>query len=315
MHTFGVLFITLIIGFSLIIPTKVQAQQTRLNIMSGWFLSVGLGAVNIETEAMTQEKINAYDEAPEKESALLIWPMLNLTYIDDNGGQWFLGTIDETIGIERRQPTPLGLFTVSYGVGYYDILRLEIKGQEYENPYELGVNRDTTTTNIIKKKLSYSFGRGINFTFNYHQDEIFYEDDKTSEISNDLGRDAQIDIMSVHLRLFFLSIGREEQTQLASGKADSYDGIFNVYSIFIPLFSSNILLEAYSKSGTNKYEKEHPVFSKTREDKITKKQLQLNLTFNTWTVFLLYYDDHIDSNIDFFDEKETMQGIGASYLF
>jgi hypothetical protein len=193
----------LIVTASLFIsPVLIQAQQSQRRSPSGWFFSVGLGLVQIETEAMTQEKLQSYDDEPEKETAVLLWPMLGLSYLDEGGGQWFFGTLDETLGFERRQPTPIGWFTISYGVGYFDILKLEIKGQEYENPYELGSKRETTTTNIIKKKLSYSVGRGINLTLNYHQDQIFYGEDKTTEISDDLGRNALIETVSGHLRLW-----------------------------------------------------------------------------------------------------------------
>ena len=32
-------------------------------------------------------------------------------------------------------------------------------------------------------------------------------------------------------------------------------------------------------------------------------------------IFLLYYEERVDSNIDFFDEITLMQGVGVSYLF
>jgi hypothetical protein len=306
----------LIVTASLFIsPVLIQAQQSQRNSPSGWFFSVGLGLVQIETEAMTQEKLQSYEDEPEKETALLLWPMLGLTYLDEGGGQWFFGTLDETLGFERRQPTPIGWFTISYGIGYFDILKLEIEGQEYENPYELGSRRETTTTNIIKKKLSYSVGRGINLTFNYHQDQIFYGEDKTTEISDDLGRNALIETVSGHLRLWFLSLGQERKVQLAEGKADSFNAVYDVFSVRLPIFKSNLSVEAYSKSGTDTYGNEHPVFSKTREDSISKRQIQLNFDFVTWNVFLIHYEEQVESNIDFFNEKKIMQGFGVSFLF
>jgi hypothetical protein len=308
----GLLFI---IGYLLMYPSSVCSQQFQKRSLSGWFFSLGLGAVQIETEAMSQDTLQSYDDEVEKESSIVLWPMFSLTYLDEDGGEWFFGTQNETLGFERRQPTPIGLFTISYGVGYFNILKLEIDGQEYKNPYELGSKREITTTNIIKKKLSYSVGRGINLTFNYYQDQIFYVDDKTDKISDDLGRDAIIETVSGHLRFWLLSIGQERKNQLAKGKADSYSGVYNVYSILLPVFRSNLSLEAYSKNGKNIYEKEHPVFNQTREDLISKKQIQLNFDFNIWNIFLLYYEERVDSNIDFFDEITLMQGVGVSYLF
>ena len=85
-----------------ILPVLIQAQQFQRRPPSGWFFSVGLGVVQIETEAMTQEKLQSYDDEPEKESAVLLWPMLGLSYLDEGGGQWFIGTLDETLGFESE---------------------------------------------------------------------------------------------------------------------------------------------------------------------------------------------------------------------
>ena len=304
-----------IVGSLFLYSSFTYAQQFQKRSLSGWFLIVGLGAVQIETEAMTQETLQSYDEDPVKETATVLWPLLSLTYLDEGGGQWFVGTQNETLGFERQQPTPIGLFTISYGVGYFDILKLEINGQQYKNPYELGSKREITTRSIIKKKLAYSVGESINLTFNYHQDQVFYVDDKTDEISDDLGRDALIETVSGHFRFWRISVGQERKNQLAEGKADSYSGVFSVYSLLLPVFRSNLSLEAYSKNGKNIYETEHPVFNQTREDSISKNQIQLNFDFITWNVFLLYYEERVDSNIDFFDETTLMQGVGVSYLF
>jgi hypothetical protein len=103
--------------------------------------------------------------------------------------------------------------------------------------------------------------------------------------------------------------------QSAKGKADSFNAVYNVFSVGLPVFKSNMSVEAYSKSGTDTFGKEHPVFSKIREDSISKWQIQLNFDFVTWNVFLIHYKEQVESNIDFFSENKIMQGIGVSYIF
>ena len=162
-----------------LLPPLTRGQPAQENKPVGWSVFVGLGLARIEREALTQETIQSYAEEPEFESLLVYWPTFSLLYTDGKKGDWSIGNQNEIVGLQWRQPTPIGVFEISYGLDYFYLLIEEYQSREFKNPYLLHSERETTGVNKTRTSFSYTAGREVVAILKYGVDEIQYEDDET----------------------------------------------------------------------------------------------------------------------------------------
>ena len=298
-----------------ILPPVLLGQEQQKEERSKWFYFLGMGVARVESEAVTQETIQSYDDDPEFLSELVYWPTFGLVYLSRRKAQWLFGMRDGIVGFEVRQATPVGLFAVSAGFDYLSTLIAGQGDREFKNPYALGAKRETTDTNILRSGVSYSVGERLALSLAYYRDRIDYADDETEEIDEALGRSATIETVAASLRYVYFAFGQERREQTAEGRADSFKAVYGTVSILLPptLRASTFALSY--KGGKDKYAETHPVFAKTREDDVSAGLLRIDWQSRAWRVLLFYRREVLDSNIDFFDKKQKVLGMEIGYSF
>jgi hypothetical protein len=260
------------------------------------------------------------DLAGEADPFTLILPLLlfDLNYRFDGERQLYL-------------KTPLGGKGRGLSLGYEQALprgRLEISAtwqpllEVWKNPYLTGESREPTDVfeGGLAFELSEIMGSGLLLRYGFDYTDV--TNDEIGKQIDDLKRDG-----GTHQAAFgyawTLGRGKAITTQLEytkavlDGQSNSYDGLGTRVSYRV--VSRRYLFNAFASGYLNHYEKEHPLFSTTRDEVGVSL-----LAVLTWFAPFDWQQTFVsvgagyslnDADIDYFDSRTRITFLGFGYRF
>ena len=197
-----------------------------------------------------------------------------------------------------------------------------IMGKVWKDPYITDVNRDDTDVNDIGFTIDYDCIMDTGLNVYYRYDQVDVDQDVIGKRFNDLKRNGIIHCTGIGYRLNFdkaniITSSFEYSKADMDGESNSYNG----YKIKIGYkrMKKDYILNAFVSADKKDYDKMHPIFNKTRDEK----------GYSTIAIFTLLnpfgYDkfftnfiagcSYSNSNIDFFDKRTYISGITIGYNF
>ena len=308
-------FVLLQFIFFCLQPIQALGQGFGPEPQPGWHSSIGLGLGSMEQTKMSQKTIDAYDEDPQKKAKIVPIPHFHLYHIDDDRkSNWSFNTKRGSLFLERNQDLGIGMFSLKAGTSFPD-LGFEMDRGIYENPYLLNEEREPTTMSKLTYSASFSSGKRLGFALGFQSDKVSFENDTTPEINSDLGRNGTKSTSTIGFNFYFLRYRYKQIKMDAEGKADSNNGMNQQLSLNFPLFTRGLMLITNFTKGEAIFDKEHPIFEKTREDNHSSQMAQLRWNSESYTFYVMYMSVKKNSNIDFFDEQLTLKSIGMNWKF
>lgn len=282
----------------------------------GWQTNVELGLIYFDSTGQNQDQIDSYDEDPERTTRLLPWPSIQVRYNDTNDtGNWFFGNRRGSMTVGRMQNTPVGRFSLDFGVNLFTLFDIDLPGRDFENPYQLGETREKTSRDQSSQSFQYAIGRQVGLSLSYRRDNWKLENDKTTELDPALGRNGYKDTSSSVLKVWFLQGGYDQITAKTEGEADSYSGHQQFIGVGIPLFIKGLIMNLRSGNGELEYDAVHPLFNKTRKDETSSSNLIVMWKKDDFGVRFMLTNAVSDSNIDFFDTNTLFTSFGFNWDF
>lgn len=214
---------------------------------------------------------------------------------------------------------------MSKGIGKYGMVSGSVNyasARVYRNPYQTGVDRDGTDM------VSWKLGAGWNnimclpISLNYSFRSVDVKQDRAGDLYDDLKRDGNdhgvelSGMVPLHQSVILLpTFGytlRNREGAAESGNRYSAEGSLMV------IFGSFQSMSGVGY-GVTRFDEDHPVFSKAREDKeLNLMQMftyQGLLGVEELSLFVMAAYACNDSNIDFYDTEQLIVGSGLGYSF
>lgn len=287
-------------------------------------LTVDLGVLMMHSTSTLdtngEEKIS--DNTEEGDSPRSVWtlPLFDLRYsFPETRTQLFLGTPIEGSNIALSlgviQPVPkLGIVTLSVAPSFGMTL--------WENPYQEDVNREKTpvkmmTTNLKLDKIGFT-----PFSFYYAHRSVDVENDVIGEINSDLKRDGELHYLELTCdigltKTSLVTPGLTHERGVYEGKSNSY--INSGVKVSYKQQGQRLMFMIETSADRSRFQKEHPVYQKTREDNRANlfALLRINRLFNVEALHanLIGGGGNVDSSIDFFDSTDTYLATTIGYSF
>jgi hypothetical protein len=194
--------------------------------------------------------------------------------------------------------------------------------EAWKDPYIPEVYRDDTDVKDIGFTIDYNriFDTGLNLCYRYNLVDV--DEDVIGTRFNDLKRDGIIHTTGIgyEVRLDRSNIiipGFDYSKADMDGESSSYNG----YKIKLSYkrMKKDYILNAFISASRNDYEKTHPIFNKTRDEKAYSATVIFTILNpfgyeKFFTNFIVGYG-YSDSNIDFFDKRTYISGITTGYNF
>lgn len=291
--------------------------------------TIGAGAIIIDSGNNlnpngSKRRLESLDEAAERETTAIaiILPRLTWNVAGQDGLKVYFLTdppIDEVGGFALN----LGASYRVEGVGVIDGAAFFTPFVEaWQDPYLVGVDRQETDTTKYGMKIGLNriAGSGFRVNFVYLNDDV--DTDIIGTMMPDLARDGAVYSLNMNYSLYPAK-GLEIRPRVSFRKGE-YDGEANSFSKYkfeleARYMTGSLMVTPrvhYSYSG---YDKEHPVFKKTRDNNSYGISLAANymapFNLQDWSVMALLSLSKGDSNIDFYDTEAITFGCLVNYHF
>jgi len=318
-----------------LLATPCFAQLSEQAGLSGE-VSINAGYFSSESQFNTdgdQKTIQTLGAPSESDSKALILPLGNIAYTfgSNLNQQFYLGTAREDIAVG----------TLAFELGYkYQLpsgmvidasfLPTVMSGETWQDPYQLGTERQTTdeSGNAYRLKLENLAGTKFAVDVAYATKEI---DQEKSGVQAGL-TPSQLNTLDRNADTFYLKTdykyGIDMTSMLvprlsyihssAEGDAHSFTGYGVELSYFKAIQQHQFALTAsYLKRD---YDSGNLVFNgMTRDDAeynlFAAYEHAHFLGWQNWSLISFLGYGHSDSNIDFYDEKEYLMSMGMNYHF
>lgn len=317
--------ISTILGLGILATSSLAIAQDSLAI-SGT-MSVGAvfidSANNLNPES-SEKKLTSLNSAPKRKSSTVPAVLIDAV--------WDLGEEGGAIVYFSTEPPidEVGGLTIDFGTSYeipnigilYGEFFASPFSEAWEDPYLVGVDRKKTDTSKYGLQLGLNrvLGTGLRMNFTYLKDEV--DNDVRGKIMPVLARDGAV--YAFNLNYSFYPTENLEIRPRASLRIGDYDGDANSFTKYKFTLESHYTIEKLTISPSvyyshSDYDKENPLFSKTRDN--TGYGAELMLTYmapfnlDNWSATTLVSMSKGDSNIKYYDtESFTVAGF-VSYHF
>lgn len=302
-------------------PFEEQGFSGQISLLAGF----GGSESNFNTDNATKTESDL-NTSGKSESDFMMAPLGQLNYTFGNQ-KVFMGT--------SRSDIVEGVFAFEFGYAFavgqesalsFSFLPTIVEGETWQDPYLLNTARKKTDVSGNAYRVQYEniLNTGVDADFAYFDKDI--EDElsgSTLSSSKELLKRSGTGYyfsMSTGIPISqstFIMPSIEYQQFDADGKAMSYDKYGLGLTLMHMIGHHRISLNGdYSKAD---YDAENPMFNKTQEDSSYGVNLAYEYSnFMGWNNVgfnVLAGYGTTDSNIDFYDEKDYMLGLGVSYLF
>lgn len=311
--------INIVIGFGFLVTSGVAAAQDPLSI-SG---TMSVGAVFIDSgnnlnPESSEKKLNNLNSAPKRKTATVPAVLIDAV--------WDIGEEGGTVVYFSTEPPidEVGGFTIDFGTSYeiqnVGILYGEVFAspfsEAWEDPYLVGADRKKTDTSKYGFQIGLNrlLGTGLRMNFTYLKDEV--DNDVRGKLMPVLARDGSV--YAFNLNYSFYPAEDLEIRPRASIRMGDYDGDANSFTKYKFSLESHYTIEKLTISPSvyyshSDYDKENPLFKKTRDNTGYGAELMLNymapFNFDNWSATTLVSMSKGDSNIKYYDtESFTVAG-------
>lgn len=283
---------------------------------------------NLSTENKT--KSGTLNSEAESDSKFVIAPLgqLRYTFGDQNDQQLFVGTARSDI-IEGVMALEIGYAFEfdSQSVISVSTLPTVISGEVFEDPYLVDTKRKTTdlTGNTYRIQYDNIIGSGLNAELAYYTLDVDKENSAgtlSASAQNAMERDGSGLYTSINMRLpiartAFIKPSISYHNFDADGNAVSFDQ-YGLSMTYIRLVD-NHTFALRGEYSSKKFDASNPVFNKTQKDDNFGVNFSYEYTdipgWENWGVNALLGYNKTSSNITFYDKRDYIAGIGATYIF
>jgi hypothetical protein len=300
------------------------AQEGDRHEENGFSARIEAGAiwVNITDQLFVDEKNEKTDNLnDEADSFSIISPtlMFDLRYhFRNTDTEFYLAMPFEDLDM---------MLTFGMAQTFIDKSKLDISiftgdGEVWKDPYISQANRDDTEMNDIGFTIDYDCIMDTGFNLYYKYNQVDVDQDVIGTMFNDLKRDGIIHTTGLGYMIDLdksniIIPGFEYSKADMDGESNSYNG----YKIKIGYkrMEKDYILSTFVSADKKSYDKTHPIFNKTRDEKGYSAIGIFTLLNpfgydNFFTSFIVGYG-YSDSNIDFFDKRTYVSGITIGYNF
>ena len=301
------------------------AQEGDRHKDDGFSARIEAGALGINTTDQLfvddkNEKTDNLNDEADSFNITLPAVMFDLRYkFRDTDTEVYLGTPLKESGIALT----LGLKQTFIDKSKLDMsVFSKIMAEVWKNPYIAGVARDETNVEDVGFTIDYDriLDTGLNLYYRYNLVDV--DEDVIGTMFNDLKRDGITHSTGIGYRVNLdksniITPSFEYSKADMDGESNSYNG----YKIKIGYkrMKKDYILNTFVSAVKKDYDKTHPLFSETRDEKgysaIAIFTLLNPLGYDKFfTNFIAGYG-YSDSNIDFFDKRTYISGITIGYNF
>lgn len=320
-RTMFILCFTLLTFISL----TALAQDGNIPKKNGFSARIEAGGIWINTTDQLfvhdkNEKTDNLNDEADSFSITLPLVMFDLRYrFQDSDTQIYFGTPLKDSGIALT----LGLTQTFTDKSKLDVsIFSEIMGEVWKNPYIAGVDRDETDVEDVGFAIDYDriLDTGLNLYYRYNLVDV--DKDVIGTMFRNLKRDGVIHTTGLGYMIVLdksniIIPGVEYSKGNMDGESNSYSG----YRIKLGYkrMKKDYILNAFVSTYKNDYDRRHPIFNKTRDEKGYSAIAILTLLnpFGYEKFFTNFFvgQSYSDSNIDFFDKRTHAGGITMGYNF
>ncbi|MDY6792215.1 MAG: DUF2860 family protein [Thermodesulfobacteriota bacterium] len=315
------------LGLILLIFMSITAlaQEGDRHKEDGFSARIEAGAIWINTtdqlfvDDKNEKTDNLNDEADSFNIALPAL-MFDLRYkFRDADTEVYLGTPLK----ESRTALTLGLTQTFIDKSKLDVSVFAVNMAEvWENPYVAGVDRDETDVEDVGFTIDYDriLDTGLNLYYRYNSVDV--DVDVIGSLFNNLKRDGVIHTTGLGYMIDLeksniIIPGFEYSKADMDGESNSYNG----YRIKLGYkrMNKDYIVNAFVSADKKEYDKTHPIFNKTRDEKgysaMAIFTLLNPLGYDKFFTNFIAGCGYSDSNIDFFDKRTYVSGVTIGYNF
>ena len=306
-------------------PITASAQEGDRHKEDGFSARIEAGAIWINTtdqlfvDDKNEKTDNLNDEADSFNIALPA-VMFDLRYkFRDANTEVYLGTPLK----ESRTALTLGLTQTFIDKSKLDVSIFGVNMAEvWKNPYIAGVDRDETNVADVGFTIDYNRILDTGLNLYYRCNLVDVDEDVIGTMYNNLKRDGVIHSTGIGYRINLekgniITPGFEYSKADMDGESNSYNG----YKIKLGYkrMKKDYIVNAFVSADKKEYDKTHPIFNKTRDEKGYSVMAIFTLLNplgyeKFFTNFVVGYGCS-DSNIDFFDKRTYVSGVTIGYNF
>jgi hypothetical protein len=261
------------------------------------------------------KRIDRQGSPAESESEIILMPFFELNYDFESGSNVYLGIPFEdeprpTIGYKQRLQN-IGSFDISAFYG--------LPEKVWEDPYLTNIDRQKTDKTSYGGKIEHE---NEFITVGYELELIDIEKDNSGQRIEDLKRDGRVHRLGVEAEIhighkIMLESGIDYARAEFDGRSNRYNGYQGGLSV--AKMWDSFMLHLSVEGGLNAFDASHPIFDKTREDKVYEA-----IGFLSWLNPLGYQNFYLnvgggyeknDSNIAFYDSEASFMFMTVGYQF
>lgn len=280
----------------------------------------GIQAINKADSlwAYGKKNIEGIYKKPQSKTMLFPFPLFDARYINKRlNTEYYISTLTEEPG------------SLSLGIekDFDDISSIDIYGfyslmsKEWKNPYLL--QRESTNANEYGAKITYENILRTPIILSYRVAFTDISKDEIGDIYSDLKRNGSSHTVSLGYQQMFskefgITPGLSYEKGLFKGKSNGYDS----YELFLGCnYKDEVLyLNARLSAKTEQFDKVHPIFQKTRDEKTyefsTTATISLKpIGFKNYSITAGVAANRTTANIIFFDKYSIGGYLGAMYQF
>ncbi len=324
-RTMFILCFTLLTFISL----TALAQEGNMPKKNGFSARIEAGGIWINTtdQLFVHDKNEKTDNLNDEADSFSITSplvMFDLRYrFQDSGTQIYLGTPLKDPGIALA----LGLTQTFIDKSKLDVSifsggRSGIRDEVWKNPYIAGVDRDETDVEDVGFAIDYDriLDTGLNLYYRYNLVDV--DKDVIGTMFRDLKRDGVIHTTGLG---YMIALDKSNMiipgVEYSIGNLDGESNSYNGYRIKLGYkrMKKDYILTAFVSAYKNDYDRRHPIFNKTRDEKgysaTTIFTLLNPFGYEKFFTNFIVGQSNSDSNIDFFDKQTYVSGITIGYNF
>jgi hypothetical protein len=291
-------------------------EKTR----SGFSGTIQVGGMWMEEKSQLKvsdknKRLDRQGPPEESEREIILMPLFELNYNFESGSKVYLGIPFE----DDPRPTA-GYKQGLENFGSFDISAFySLPEKVWKDPYLTNVDRQKTGKNSYGGKIEHE---NEFFAVDYELELIDIEKDISGQRMKDLKRDGRVHRLGVEAEIH---IGNGLMLEPGIGYARAeFEGRSNRYTgyqggLSLAKMWASFMLHMRVEGGLNAFDASHPIFDKTREDKVYEA-----IGYVSWLNPLGYQNFFLnlgggyeknDSNIDFYDSEGSFMFMTVGYQF
>ena len=307
-----------------IMSITALAQEGAGHEENGFSARIEAGAIWINTTDQLSvdnknEKTDNLNDEADSFGITLPAVMFDLRYkFRDTDTEVYLATPFEDLNMALT----LGMAQTFIDKSKLEVSICYVNGEVWKDPYIIQANRDDTDMNDIGFTIDYDCIMDTAFNLYYKYNQVDVDQDVIGRRFNNLKRDGIIHRTGIGYKVNLdksniITPSFEYSKADMDGESNSYNG----YEIKIGYMrmKKDYILSAFVSADKKNYDKTHPIFNKTRDEKgysaIAIFTLLNQFGYDKFfTNFIAGYG-YSNSNIDFFDKRTYISGITIGYNF